>query len=196
VRLQRFLNFYGENKMLKQLWKLFAALALSLYMAASMAAVDANKANAAELDAVKGIGPGTSARILEARKAGEFKNWQDLIDRVKGVGSANAKKFAANGMTVNGVGTEGIAEKAAPAKADKATKEKKVKADTATAPAAAPAPAADAKAAAPAADKAASSKESKKAEKDAAKAAKAEEKAKAKADKADAKNATKGATGN
>ena len=186
--------------MLKQLWKLFAALALSLYMAASMAAVDANKANAAELDAVKGIGPGTSARILEARKAGEFKNWDDLIARVKGVGQKNAKRFAENGMTVNGVGAEGIAEKAAPAKADKATKEKKAKADTATAPAAAPAPAAvatkAATPAAPAADKAASSKESKKAEKEAAKAAKAEEKAKAKADKADAKNATKGATGN
>jgi competence protein ComEA len=187
--VQRFLIFYGEDRMIKQLWKLFAALALSLYMAASMAAVDANKANAAELDAIKGIGPGTSARIIEARKAGEFKNWDDLITRVKGVGQKNAKRFAENGMTVNGVGAEGIAEKAAPAKADKAAKEKKAKADTATAPAAAaPAPTAVSKAAptaAPAAEKPAAGKDSKKAEKDAAKAA-----------KADAKNAAKGATGN
>jgi competence protein ComEA len=170
--------------MIKQLWKIFAALALSLYMAASMAAVDANKANAAELDAVKGIGPGTSARILEARKTGEFKNWQDLIDRVKGVGQANAKKFAANGMTVNGVGPEGISEQASSkAKPEKTTKEKKAKPEASAAAAAdkAPAAAATAVPAKAAADSKANSKES---EKDAKKAAKKAEKDAAKADKA------------
>jgi len=190
--------------MIKQIWKIFTALALSLYMAASMAAVDVNKASAAELDAVKGIGPGTSMRIIEARKSGEFKNWQDLIDRVKGVGNKSAKRFAENGLTVGGVGVEGVPEKAA--KPEKKAKDSKAKvekaADKATDKAAAPAveeaaPKADAKAAEEKAtekvtDKAAE-KAAKKAEKDAAKAAKAEEKAKAKADKAAAKDAAKGA---
>ncbi|TXH50778.1 MAG: helix-hairpin-helix domain-containing protein [Cellvibrionales bacterium] len=197
--------------MIKQIWKIFTALALSLYMAASMAAVDVNKASAAELDAVKGIGPGTSMRIIEARKSGEFKNWQDLIDRVKGVGNKSAKRFAENGLTVGGVGVEGVPEKAA--KPEKKAKDSKAKvekaADKATDKAAAPAveeaaPKADAKAAEEkatekvtdkAAEKAAkkAEKDAKKAEKDAAKAAKAEEKAKAKADKAAAKDAAKGA---
>ena len=37
---------------------------LTLYAAACFAAVDANKANAAELDSIKGIGPAMSTRML------------------------------------------------------------------------------------------------------------------------------------
>jgi competence protein ComEA len=159
--------------MIKQVWKIFTALALSLYMAASMAAVDVNKANAAELDAIKGIGPGTSAQIIEARKSGEFKNWQDLIDRVKGVGNKSAKRFAENGLTVGGVGADGVPEKAA--KPEKKAKDSKAKVDKAAAPAV---EAKAEKAAAPAAE---------------VKADKAEEKAKTKADKAAAKEAAKAA---
>ena len=164
---------------------MLTALALGLYMAASMAAVDVNKANAAELDAIKGIGPGTSARIIEARKTGEFKNWQDLIDRVKGVGNASAKHFAENGLTVGGVGVEGVPEKAT--KPEKKAKDSKAKAEKTMAPA-------DQvkmdKTAEKMSDKTAD-KEAKKAEKDAAKAAKAEEKTKTKAEKAAAKDAAK-----
>jgi len=196
--------------MMKQVWKFLTALALSLYMAASMAAVDVNKANAAELDAVKGIGPGTSARIIEARKAGEFKNWQDFIDRVKGVGNKNAKRFADNGLTVNGVGAEGVPEKAAAPAKNKADKKADKKAEKA-AQAAATAPAAEAvteaasdkaaaKAGAKVSDKAADKATDKAAEKEAAKAAKVDEKAKAKAEKdaakaakAEAKDAAKAA---
>jgi competence protein ComEA len=108
----------GEN-MLK---KILAILAL-LYAAASVAAVDVNKDTAAELDSVKGIGPGISTKILDERKKGSFKDWQDFIDRVKGVGEGNAAKFSAEGLTVNGSAFKGAAvtkkdEKAA-AKTDK-----------------------------------------------------------------------------
>jgi len=41
-----------------------------LYAAASFAAVDVNKATAAELDGIKGIGPGLSGKIIEERKHG------------------------------------------------------------------------------------------------------------------------------
>ena len=47
--------------------KILALLAM-LYAAASFAAVDVNKATAAELDAVKGIGPTTSKAIIDERK--------------------------------------------------------------------------------------------------------------------------------
>lgn len=82
--------------------KKLLVIATMLYAAVSFAAVDVNKANAAELDGIKGIGPSMSARILDARKTGEFKDWSDLIARVKGVGAGNAAKFSADGLTVNG----------------------------------------------------------------------------------------------
>lgn len=97
--------------------KILAILAM-LYAAAAMAAVDVNKANAAELDAVKGIGPGTSKMILDERKKGEFKDWADFIKRVKGVGEVRAGKLSGEGLTVNGEAYK-KAEAKKDAKADK-----------------------------------------------------------------------------
>ena len=81
--------------------KILTILAM-LYAAASFAAVDVNKATAAELDGIKGIGPGLSGKIIEERKHGAFKDWDDFIQRVRGVGETSAGKFSAEGMRVNG----------------------------------------------------------------------------------------------
>ena len=81
--------------------KILAFVAM-LYAAASFAAVDINKATAAELDAVKGIGPTMSRRIIDERKKGDFKSWEDVISRVKGVGESSAARFSAEGLTVRG----------------------------------------------------------------------------------------------
>ncbi|PKO44330.1 MAG: hypothetical protein CVU30_04610 [Betaproteobacteria bacterium HGW-Betaproteobacteria-3] len=99
--------------------KKILAIVAMLYAAASFAAVDVNKATAAELDAVKGIGPGISSKILDERKKGSFKDWNDFIDRVKGVGDTNAAKFSAEGMTVNGAAFKGAAAAPAAKKEDK-----------------------------------------------------------------------------
>ncbi len=93
--------------------KILAALAL-LYAAASFAAVDVNKATVAELDGIKGIGPAMSRRILDERKKGEFKSWEDLVSRVKGLGERSAAKLSDEGLTVKGEAFKG----AAPAKKD------------------------------------------------------------------------------
>lgn len=96
--------------------KIIKALLLgawSVWSAVAMAAVDANTANAADLDSVKGIGPGTSSRIMEARKAGPFKDWTDFVDRVRGIGPGNAAKLSDNGLTVNGQTFKGVAAPAA-----------------------------------------------------------------------------------
>lgn len=82
--------------------KKILAFAMALYAAASFAAVDANKANAADLDSVKGIGPATSQLILAERKKGDFKDWNDFIARVKGLGDSRAARLSAEGLTVNG----------------------------------------------------------------------------------------------
>ena len=132
------------------MFKKLAALMLALFTVAAFAAVDVNKATQAELDGIKGIGPGIAGKILDERKKGNFKDWNDFVDRVKGVGEGNAAKFSAEGLTVNGAGFKGAAaapgKAAAPAKAEAAAKPA-VKEDK---PAASAAAAKDAKAAAPA----------------------------------------------
>lgn len=82
--------------------KILTTALLALASAAAFAVVDVNKANQAELESIKGIGPSMSAKILDARKTGAFKDWTDLQSRVKGVRSGNSAKFSADGLTVNG----------------------------------------------------------------------------------------------
>ena len=62
--------------------KLFFCIAF-FFAAAAFAAVDVNQATEADLDGINGIGPGLSQRILAERDKGEFKDWADLIERVK-----------------------------------------------------------------------------------------------------------------
>ena len=81
--------------------KLLAGLAM-LAAASAFAAVDANKATSAELDGLKGVGPAMSQRIVDARKQGEFKSWDDFMARVKGVKEKTAEKLSGEGLTVNG----------------------------------------------------------------------------------------------
>lgn len=108
--------------------KIIIAATLALASAFAFAAVDVNKANQAELESVKGVGPAMSGKILEARKSGAFKDWPDLAGRVKGIGSARAGKLSAEGLTVDGVAysgpsntaVRGSTRAAKPAKAAKA----------------------------------------------------------------------------
>jgi competence protein ComEA len=98
----------------KILVALLAAVTLNAF-----AAVDANRASQAELETVKGIGPGLSAKILKARETGMFRDWNDLVDRVGGIGPGNAAKFSQAGLTVGGSAYDASAPAAAPAKAQK-----------------------------------------------------------------------------
>ena len=98
--------------MIKKLMLAVAALATSSAMA--FAQVDVNKADAAALDGVKGVGPSMSRTILDERAKGAFKDWADLQSRVKGLGDKKAARLSEAGLTVNGKGKEGAA--AAPAK--------------------------------------------------------------------------------
>ena len=95
-----------------------AAIALSL-AAPAWGAVEVNQASQAELESVKGIGPATSARLIEERKRSPFKDWDDLILRIKGVGAGNAAKLSESGLTVNGAP---FGRSATPAVAAKAIK--------------------------------------------------------------------------
>ena len=102
--------------------KALAAAAIFLAAQSVLAAVDVNKANEAELDGVKGLGPATTQLILDQRKTGTFKNWDDLITRVKGIGPARAARLSAEGLTVSG---ESFKQAAKPQKTQTSTKEAK-----------------------------------------------------------------------
>jgi len=70
--------------------------------ALALASTDVNQASEAELDGLKGIGPALSGRILQAREAGPFQDWADLMRRVKGIRPKSAQQLSAAGLTVNG----------------------------------------------------------------------------------------------
>jgi competence protein ComEA len=107
--------------MFKKVLAFFAAMSL----VAAFAAVDVNKASEAELDGIKHIGPATSKLIISERKKSEFKNWEDFISRVKGVGEKRAAEFSAAGLTVGGAAYTGAGAANAKTKA-----KAEVKADT------------------------------------------------------------------
>lgn len=184
-------SFFGVLMIKKLL-----ALMLALFASIAFAAVDANSGDAAQLDSVKGVGPAVAAKIIDARKAGAFKDWSDLVNRVAGIGETNAAKLSAAGLTVNGATFKGMPAAAPtpkltkPAQIEKAGKAAEAAKAAVVTPAAAPAPVV-----APAAvvdnkvaDKKAEKAAKKAADKEAKDAAK-EAKVAAKAEKAAAKKA-------
>lgn len=108
---------------------LLAVAAVIASMGIALAQVDVNKADAAALDAVNGVGPTLSKAILDERAKGEFKDWADFQKRVKGVGDKRAAKLSAAGLVVAGKPVDGVRPAVAKPKA----------ADPKAAPASAPA---------------------------------------------------------
>jgi competence protein ComEA len=87
-----------------------ACIAFVLTMGLAFAQVEANKADQAALDGVKGIGPTLSKAIIAERtKGGDFKDWADFQKRVKGVGDKNSAKLSQAGLQVNGQSKPGVA---------------------------------------------------------------------------------------
>ncbi|MEO7855117.1 MAG: helix-hairpin-helix domain-containing protein [Rubrivivax sp.] len=120
------------------MYRILAALVIAAFAfaaPAAQAAVDVNKANQAELESIKGIGPGLSTKIMDARKTGAFKDWGDLVQRVSGVGPGNAARFSQAGLTVGSVTYVARTDQAADKPAAKG------KSPTSKAPAAVAAPA-------------------------------------------------------
>lgn len=100
---------------------LLASLAASAFGAPPVAAsplaagVDVNRADQAGLETVKGIGPALSQRLLDERSKAPFRDWNDLIRRVKGVGPDSAARLSAGGLTVGGAAYPAAASAPRPA---------------------------------------------------------------------------------
>ncbi|MES2128494.1 MAG: helix-hairpin-helix domain-containing protein [Pseudomonadota bacterium] len=91
--------------MIKKL--LLAIATMVATMTFALAQVDVNKADAAALDSVNGLGPAKTKAILDERAKGEFKDWADFQKRVKGIGEKNAIKLSKAGLQVNGKSKDG-----------------------------------------------------------------------------------------
>ena len=73
-----------------------------LCLSVNAQALELNQANEAELDALRGMGPALNRRVRQAREAQPFTAWPDFLRRVSGVGAAQARALAAQGLTVQG----------------------------------------------------------------------------------------------
>ena len=113
--------------MIKKLMLALATLVASTGFA--FAQVDVNKADAAALDGVKGVGPSMSKAIIEERGKGEFKDWADFQKRIKGVGDKRAAKLSQAGLQVNGKSAEGAPMAAPGEKSAKPSRAVKAKAE-------------------------------------------------------------------
>jgi competence protein ComEA len=93
----------------------------------AFAQVDVNQADQSTLGSVKGVGPAMSKHILAARKqGGAFKSWDDLQERVTGIGPKSAARLSAAGLTVAGKSKEGAPMTVKPGAAGKASVAKRV----------------------------------------------------------------------
>lgn len=83
----------------------FAALllwAIGIGAALAVTSVDVNTATVAQLDAVRGIGPALSKRILQEREKKAFTDWDDFIARMPGIGQVRAAHLSTEGLKVEG----------------------------------------------------------------------------------------------
>jgi competence protein ComEA len=80
-----------------------ALIALLLGCASAAQALDANQANRAQLEQLRHVGPPLADAILAAREqGGVFKDWSDLMARVRGIRAAKAARLSEAGLTVGG----------------------------------------------------------------------------------------------
>ncbi len=87
-----------------------AALCAASLAVLSQGSVDANRANRAQLEQLRGVGPPLADAILVAREqGGAFKDWPDLLARVRGIRDAKARQLSAAGLTVGGAAYDAAA---------------------------------------------------------------------------------------
>lgn len=84
-----------------------SAIALVLaWPVLARAEVDIASADRAQLEQLRGIGPPLAEAILIERDKRAFKDWADLIARVRGIRAAKARQLSDAGLRVGGLAFE------------------------------------------------------------------------------------------
>lgn len=89
------------------------ALSFGLLWLASLAqaqTIDLERAREVDLDGLRGLGPATTRLILQERERQAFRDWQDLMRRIPGIGPRKAAQLSEQGLRV---GSEAFAARAA-----------------------------------------------------------------------------------
>jgi competence protein ComEA len=81
-----------------------ATLASMTVVAGSAQAADLDlaRANRAQLEQLRGIGPPLAEAILAERAERPFADWPDLIARVKGIRESKARQLSDQGLRIDG----------------------------------------------------------------------------------------------
>ncbi|PIT80116.1 helix-hairpin-helix domain-containing protein [Limnohabitans sp. 15K] len=90
-------------------------ISFGLMASVAWAQVDLNQATEIELDGLKGLGPAMTRQIIDARQKAPFRDWPDVMQRVKGIGPKKAASLSEQGIRVQGQ-TYGQAPSASPKK--------------------------------------------------------------------------------
>ena len=80
--------------MYRVVWTLIMALTCPFALGHSERNLNVNSATQAELEQLRGVGPQLSTRILTAREARPFSDWDDLRRRVTGLGPAQSARLS------------------------------------------------------------------------------------------------------
>ena len=83
--------------------KTTAVLVTGLFAGLCYAQIELNQASEIDLDGLKGIGPATTRQVLAERQKAPFKDWPDVLARIRGLGPQKAASLSAQGLTVQGV---------------------------------------------------------------------------------------------
>jgi len=78
------------------------SIAFGLMAPLAWAQVDLNKATEIELDGLKGLGPTITRQVMDERQKAPFRDWPDVMQRVKGIGPKKAASLSEQGIRVQG----------------------------------------------------------------------------------------------
>ena len=79
-------------------------IAIAMLASIAWAQVDLNKASEIELDGLTGVGPTLTREVMTERKKAPFRDWSDVMQRVKGIGPKKATNLSEQGVRVQGQG--------------------------------------------------------------------------------------------
>lgn len=82
--------------------KTTAVLVTGLFAGLCFAQIELNQATEIELDGLKGIGPATTRQVLAERQKTPFKDWSDVLARIRGLGAHKAAQLSDQGLRVQG----------------------------------------------------------------------------------------------